>query len=115
MRHSGLTFDDFEDILDLKLQLSEVVIHLVSSEWTLLVVRKWFLHESTTLATLVVDGGISMLRLWFCSIDTMVERLVCRAFHCFLQLDIQLGSVQDLTPTGDIVLYQMLVQRVGDS
>ena len=39
-------------------------------------------------------------------------RLVGRAFQC-LQLDIWLGSVQNLAPTSD-VLHQMFVQRVGD-
>ena len=44
----------------------------------------------------------------------MIERLVGGALHCFLQLDVRLGLVQDLTPTGD-VLHQMFVQRMDDS
>ena len=35
-------------------------------------------------------------------------------FDCFLQLDVLLVLTHNLAPTGDIVLYQMLVQRVGD-
>ena len=54
-----------------------------------------------------------MLRLWFCSVVAAVKRWVGGAFHCFLQLDIWLGSVQDPTPTSDI-LHQMFIHRVGD-
>jgi len=50
-----------------------------------------------------------MLRVKFCSIVTAVERWVGKAFHRFLQLDVQLGSVQDLASTGDIILHHMLV------
>ena len=39
------------------------------------------------------------------SVIAMVERLVGRYFHCLLKLDVRLGSIQDLTPTGDIVLH----------
>ena len=107
--HPGLTLDGFKNVLNRELQRSKAAVHPVSSEWTLLVVRKWLLLESTTLATLVDNGGDSVLRLWFRSVVTAVERLVGGAFHCFLQLDVWLGSVQDLTSTGDIVLHQMLV------
>ena len=49
--------------------------------------------------------------MWLLSlfIIATIERLVGRAFYCFLQFNIQLGSVQDLTPTGDIVLHQIFV------
>ena len=54
---------------------------------------EWLLLESTSSATLVVDGGASVMRLLFFSVIAAVERLVDRDFHCFLQLDVWLGSV----------------------
>ena len=62
-RHPGLTLDGFEHVVDWEFQLDKVVIHLVSSEWALLRVWEWSLLESALPVTLVVDGGISVLRL----------------------------------------------------
>ena len=45
----------------------------------------------------------------------MVERLLGRAFYRLLQLDVCLGSIHDLAPTGDVIFHQMFVQQVGDS
>ena len=59
--HQGLTLDDFEDVLDQELQQGEAVIHSVGLEWALLRVREWSLLESILPATLVVNGGVSML------------------------------------------------------
>jgi len=75
-------------------------------------VREWSLLESALPVTLVVDGGVSVLHLQFCSVVAAVKRWVGGAFHRFLQLDVWMGSVQDLTP-GDIILHQMFVWRVG--
>ena len=65
--------------------------------------------------TWVNDGGASVMWLQFLSIIAIVERLVGKAFHYFLQLDVWFGSVHDLTPMGNIVLHQMFVQQVGGS
>ena len=64
--------------------------------------------------TLIVDEGVSASQLQFCSIVTAIEKWVGGAFYRFPQLDAWLGSVQDLTPMGDVVLHQMFVQWVGD-
>ena len=72
----GLALDGFEDVLDRELEWCEAVVYPVSSEWILLVVREWCLLEGTTPTTLVIDGGVSMSRLWFCSIITATERLI---------------------------------------
>jgi len=98
--HLGLTFDGFEDVMDWEIQWSESIIDPVSSEWTLLVALECLLLESTTHVTLVIDGEVSVLRFWFSYIVTTVERLDGRAFHCFLQLDVWLGSVRSLAPVG---------------
>ena len=71
-------------------------------------IPKWLLLECTSYATLIVDGTASVMRIHFFSIFVMVEQLVGRAFHHLLQLDIWLGLLQDLTPTGDI-LHQIFV------
>jgi len=63
--HPGLTLDGFEDVLDREVQWGEAAIHLVSSDWALLRVREWSLLESTLTAILLVDRGVSVLRLWF--------------------------------------------------
>ena len=60
------TLDGFEDVLDREIQRSEIVVHPISSEWALLRVREWSLLESTLPATLVVDEGVSVLRLRCC-------------------------------------------------
>jgi len=106
--------DGFENVLDRELRRGEVVVHPVGSEWALLRVQECFLLESALSASLDVDRGVSMLRFRFCSLIIVVERLVSGAFHCFLQLNGWLGLVQDITPTGDVVLHQMVVQWVGD-
>ena len=115
MLHPGLTLDDFGDVLDRELQLGESIIHSVSSEWVLLSVLEQMFPKSALLATRVIDGEAFVIWLWSLFVIAMVERRVGRAFHCFLHLNVRLGSVQDLTPTSDIVLHQMFVQRVGDS
>ena len=53
--------DGFEDVLDLELQRSEVIVYPVSSEWTLLVVWEWFLLEGTT--TLLSTEGLCVATL----------------------------------------------------
>ena len=71
--HLWLTLDRFEDILDQELQGGEAVIHSIGLEWALLGVLEWSLLESALHTTLVVDRGVSMLRLRFCSVVTAVE------------------------------------------
>ena len=115
MLHSGLILDGFEDVLDRELQRGEAVIHSVSSEWALLRVQERTLLEGALLVTRVVDGGASMMQLRVLSVVSTVERLVGGALYCFLQLNVRLSSVQNLTPMGDVVIHQMFVQRVGDS
>jgi len=63
----------------------------------------------------VIDGGASIMWLWSLPVIATVERLIGGAFHCFLQVDVWLGLIQNLTPMGDVVLHQMFVQWMGDS
>ena len=84
----GLTFDGFEDVLNRELQRGETVRYLVSSGLTLLRMRERLLFESTLSASLEVNGGVSVSRVWFCSVFTAVERRVGETFHCLLQLDV---------------------------
>ena len=75
--------DGFEDILDKELHQDEVFIYLIS--WSrLLRVRKWLLLESTSSTNLIVDGGVSVMRIWFFFIVAAIERLASGAFHCLL-------------------------------
>jgi len=117
--HLGLTHDGFEDVLDMEFQQSEAVVHPISSEWTLLVAQEWLLLESTTPATLVTDRGSPCYGFGFAPSSPRLKKLVGGAFHCFLQLDVRLDSVQDLAPrldsiqdlalTGDVIIHHMLV------
>jgi len=91
--HPGLTFDDFEDVLNREFQQSEVVRYLVSSRLALLRVPERLLLVSTFPVTLEVNGGVSVQQLQFCPAVTAVERWVGGAFHCLLQLDVWLGSI----------------------
>ena len=104
MTHPELTLDGLEDVLNRELQRGEAVKYLVGSGLVLLNVREWLLLESALHTTMEVNGGASMLRLWFCSIIA-VERWVGEAFHCLLQLDVWLGSVYNLAPTGDVIFH----------
>jgi len=52
-------------------------------------------------------------RLRFFFVITAVERLIDEAFYLLLQLDVWLGLVHDLAPTGDIILHQVFLQWVG--
>ena len=72
--HPGFTLDGFEDILNRELQQSEIVIHPVGSKWALLKAPKWSLLESASSATLIVDRGVSVLRLRFCPVVDADER-----------------------------------------
>ena len=63
MLHPWLTLDGFKDVPEWELQEGEAVIHSVSSEWTLLRVRKRTLLESALPVTQVVEGGASMMWL----------------------------------------------------
>jgi len=56
-----------------------------------------------------------MVWLQVLSVIATIKKLVGEALHCFLQSDIRLGSIQNLTPIDDIVLYQMFVHEVSDS
>jgi len=114
MLHAGLNLNDFEVVLDREFQRGEAVIHSISSEWALLRSRDRTLLESALPATQVVDGGASMMWLRVLSIIATVKSLVGGVFYCFLQLNIQLGSIQDLTPTSDIVFHQIFVQWVSN-
>ena len=76
-------------------------------------VKERTLLESALPVTQVVDGGAFVMWPRVLSVVTTVERLVDGAFHCFLQLDIRLGSVQELTLTVDVVLHLMFVIAGG--
>ena len=65
--HPGLTFDDFEDILDRELQRGETVKYLVSSGLALLRMRERLLLESVMSASLEVNEGASVWRFDFVS------------------------------------------------
>jgi len=91
MTHPGLILDGHEDVLDWELQRGEAVRYLVGSGFILLRVQGWLLLKSSLRTTLDVNGGASMPWLQFCPIVIAVERLIGRAFHYLLQLDVWLG------------------------
>ena len=91
--YPGLSLDGFEDVLDLELQQGEAVGYLIRLWLALLRQRERLLLESDLFVNLEGNGGASVLWLRFCTVVVAAERWVSGVFHCFLQLDVWLGSV----------------------
>ena len=91
-----------------EIQWGEAAGYLVNSGLALLRVRERLraLYSRSWKATerpLCCGFGLASSSLW-------LKDGLAKFFHCFLELDIWLGSVQDHAPTGDVVFHQMLVQ-----
>jgi len=88
-----LILDGIEDFVNREPQRSEVLFHLEGLNWI-----QWEDQEHMSFVGWLppiritgIDWGF-VLRLQLLSVIAAFERLIDRAFHCFLHLDVRLGS-----------------------
>ena len=109
-----MILDGLKDVLVGELQQSGVLTHLEGLERIRQRVREHLLLVGALPPALIPGGWASLLWLRFFSFATLQERLTEGARHHLFQMEVLLGSGEDVAPASDVMLQKVLVPRVGD-